>query len=128
MWKAIPIFLLIFLSGTAYAHEFFVNAGVTRDTETGTARLQWSTTYLQEIEKHVAFSFRISTRGMRSTTIETALPASCGAVRACGIETWSSAWGLARTLSSIPTAARTTRTVTSMGWRHFSAPRPPCTR
>ena len=63
MWKIIPIFLLVFLSSTAYAHEFFVNAGVTRDTETGTARLQWSTTYLQEIEKYMAFSFSYINEG-----------------------------------------------------------------
>jgi len=63
MWKIIPIFLLVFLSSTAYAHEFFVNAGVTRDTETGTARLQWSTTYLQEIGENAAFSFSYINEG-----------------------------------------------------------------
>jgi len=63
MRKIVPVFLLLFLSGTAYAHEFFVNAGVTRDTQTSTARLQWSTTYLQEIEKYMAFSFSYINEG-----------------------------------------------------------------
>jgi hypothetical protein len=63
MRKIIPVVLLVFLSGAAYAHEFFANAGVTRDTQTGTARLQWSTTYLQEIDKHMAFSFSYINEG-----------------------------------------------------------------
>ena len=63
MQKIIPILLLIFLSTTAYGHEFFVNAGATRDTATGTARLQWSTTYLQEIGKNAAFSFSYINEG-----------------------------------------------------------------
>jgi hypothetical protein len=63
MWKIAPVFLLVFLSGTAHAHEFFANAGVTRDTQTGTARLQWSTTYLQEIDTYAAFSFSYINEG-----------------------------------------------------------------
>ena len=66
MRKVVPVFLFVFvlLSGAAYAHEFFVNAGATRDTQTGTgARLQWSTTYLQEIEKNAAFSFSYINEG-----------------------------------------------------------------
>ena len=63
MRKIIPVVLLVLLSGTVYAHEFFVNAGVTRDTDTSTARLQWSTTYLQEIGKNGAFSFSYINEG-----------------------------------------------------------------
>ena len=63
MRKLVPIFLLLLFSGTAYAHEFFVNAGVTADTQNKTARLQWSTTYLQEIGKNAAFSFSYINEG-----------------------------------------------------------------
>jgi hypothetical protein len=63
MWKIISVVLLAFFSSNAYAHEFFVNAGVTRDTDTSTARLQWSTTYLQEIGKNAAFSFSYINEG-----------------------------------------------------------------
>jgi hypothetical protein len=63
MRKIATVFLLVFLSGTAYAHEIFVNAGVTRDTQTGTARLEWSTTYLQEIGQNAAFSFSYINEG-----------------------------------------------------------------
>ncbi len=59
----VPFFLLVFLSGTAQAHELFVNGGVTRDIQTNTARLQWSTTYLQEINQYVAFSFSYINEG-----------------------------------------------------------------
>jgi hypothetical protein len=63
MRNVVPVLLLLLLSGTASAHEFFVNAGLTRDTQTSTARLQWSTTYLQEIDKHLAFSFSYINEG-----------------------------------------------------------------
>ena len=63
MRKFIPVVLFVFLSGTAYGHEFFANAGVTRDAQTGTARLQWSTTYLQEISNHAAFSLSYINEG-----------------------------------------------------------------
>jgi hypothetical protein len=63
MRRLIPVVLLVLLSGTAYANEFFANAGVTRDIETSTARLQWSATYLQEIGEHAAFSFSYVNEG-----------------------------------------------------------------
>jgi hypothetical protein len=63
MRKILLVFLLVFLSGTAYAHEFFVNAGTTQDTKTNTARLQWSTTYLQELGSNLAFSFSYINEG-----------------------------------------------------------------
>jgi hypothetical protein len=63
MRKVVLVFLLVFFSGTAYAHEFFVNAGVTQDTKTSTARLQWSTTYLQELGSNLAFSFSYINEG-----------------------------------------------------------------
>jgi hypothetical protein len=63
MRKVILVFLLCFLSGGAYAHEFFVNGGATRDTQTNTARLEWSTTYLQEIGKNWAFSLSYINEG-----------------------------------------------------------------
>jgi hypothetical protein len=63
VWRIIPVFLLFFLSNVAYGNEFFVNAGVTRDTETTTARLQWSTTYLQEINERLAFSLSYLNEG-----------------------------------------------------------------
>jgi hypothetical protein len=63
MRKFVPVVLLVFLSSTAYANEFFANAGVTRDTKTSTARLQWSTTYLQEIGNNAAFSLSYINEG-----------------------------------------------------------------
>ena len=66
MRKIVPVFLLVFLSGTAYAHEFFVNAGVTRDTQ-NQYRAASVVNHLSAGDWKQCWPsvFRISTRGMR---------------------------------------------------------------
>lgn len=53
----------VLLWGTAYGHEIFVNAGLTRDTGTSTDRFQWAVSYLHEIGQHTAFSFSYINEG-----------------------------------------------------------------
>jgi hypothetical protein len=63
MKKIMFLVLFVILTCPAWAQEFFVNGGVTRDTHSGTAALQWGVTYRQNLGEHAAFSFSYINEG-----------------------------------------------------------------
>ena len=63
MKKIFFALLFVVLACPAMAQEVYVNAGVTRDTKTGTAATQWSVTYRQGLGEYAAFSFSYINEG-----------------------------------------------------------------
>jgi hypothetical protein len=63
MRKVILVLLFVLLACPATAQEFYINAGATRDTKTGTTATQWSVTYRQGLGEHAAFSFSYINEG-----------------------------------------------------------------
>jgi hypothetical protein len=54
---------LVLLYDPVAAHEIFLDTGLVQDNQTNTGRLQWSISYLHEIEQHTAFSLTYMNEG-----------------------------------------------------------------